>query len=113
MRFEEKGVQFLEKSVLSGKFDEGQVTDDLSDEQRNMWEVAKAWDGALGDRNAIRPNSIPGIAKLQNLRILTDLILPRMLRSNYMRRAVPRDVQEKIRAESEIKLLELLDQSGF
>lgn len=111
IRFEEKGCQFLAKSVLSGNFD--QVPEGLSDEQLEKWEVAKAWDATLASRGAIRPSSIAGLDRLEDLRVMADLICPRMLSHEMMLKRTPRDVQEKKRQEVQVKLLRLLERYGF
>ncbi|OAA64208.1 Aminoglycoside phosphotransferase [Niveomyces insectorum RCEF 264] len=111
IRFEDKGCQFLAQPVLSGNF--GQVPEGLSEEQLDKWEVAKAWDAALATRGAIRPSSIAGLDRLEDLRVMADMICPRMLSHEMMLKRAPRDVQEKQRQEIQVKLLRLLEKYGF
>ncbi|KAH8890678.1 hypothetical protein GQ53DRAFT_170527 [Thozetella sp. PMI_491] len=111
IRFEEKGLQYLAKPVLSGDFT--QVPQGLSKAEIEQWELAHAWDAALRSRGVTRLSSIDGLNRLEDLRVLSSLICPRILTNPFILKRTPREVQETTRAENEGKLLHLLDRYGF
>jgi len=94
-------------AVLSGKFDP--VPGGLSYEEKDKWQIAKAWDEALASRHAVRPCTLPRLDKVEELRVFADLICPRMLAHDMMIKRVPREVQETKRAKNQAKILDMLE----
>ena len=103
--------RFLRAPVLSTEFDP--VPEDLSDDIRTKWELARVWDAELVKKGALRPSTIAGIERLDDLRTMVDLLCPRALSNEMMLSKTPREVQERKRAENEALIVQLLEHYGF
>jgi len=101
----------LQEPVLSGDF--GHMPEGLSDDDKEQWEVSKCWYDALKAREAIQPSSIPGIRKLEELRLMEEILCPFMLSNEVMLKRLTTENQEKSRHENEVKLVKILEANGF
>ncbi|KAK1757149.1 aminoglycoside phosphotransferase, partial [Echria macrotheca] len=103
--------ELLQEAVWSGVFDP--ALEGLSDEEKEMWEVAKAWDDELASLGLVRPSQTAGKDGLRDLNELLALLCPRIL--DYpmcMKRLSKGGVHGKTRAEIEAKIAETLDKNG-
>lgn len=104
------GGAALQAAVLSGDFDNSDTADGGDGEgASSAWALARAWDSALREAGGLRPSSIAGIATLESLRALEDLIAPFALCSSVMVARTPAEKLEAAAAETETKLEALLD----
>ncbi|KAK8026317.1 phosphotransferase enzyme family protein [Apiospora marii] len=92
----------LQPHVLSGDFSQQPV--DLSEEEKRMWDIAKAWEGALARRGAIRPSTIAGVDRIQALRDLEELLCPFALASEVMLGRISDAEKAAKKEEVEIKI---------
>jgi hypothetical protein len=98
-------------AVLTGCFDP--KPEDISEEESETWDRAKAWDAVLTEKGVTRPCDIAGIKKLEKLRELEDLIAPFMLTEAVMLKRMPQEQLEKSKLEGAQKILSILEDYGF
>ncbi|KAK8094983.1 Protein kinase-like domain [Apiospora hydei] len=97
----------LQPYIISGDF--SQQPDGLSEEEVRKWETAKAWDGALARRGAIRPSSIAGVDRIQALRGLEELLCPFALASEVMLGRISDAEKVAKKEEAGVKITDWLD----
>ncbi|UNI15537.1 hypothetical protein JDV02_002063 [Purpureocillium takamizusanense] len=103
----------LQNAILSGHFHDNLAADSASEEEREAWELAKAWDAALLKHGAIRPSDIKGMVTLEKLRSLTDLLAPFELANKAMlKRRSAVDIAA-LRARTEEAIVKGLGQFNF
>lgn len=78
-------------------------------EHEKAWALARSWDAALLGAGGLPPSSIAGIATLESLRALEDLIAPFSLCNAVMVGRTPAEKLQAARADTEAKLDALLD----
>ncbi len=100
----------LQPMILSGDF--RTPPDGGSAEETRAWEIAKAWDSAVAERGGIRPSSIAGIANVQALSELEQLLCPFELASDVMLKRLSHEDKAKRRAETESKIWKWLKEHG-
>ncbi|RYP71838.1 hypothetical protein DL771_004550 [Monosporascus sp. 5C6A] len=100
----------LQAAVLSGRFGDLDDGEAPSPDARTTWEAAKAWDGALATRDAVRPSSIQSIRQVHKLMTLEDALCPSQLGSEVRieRRQSPEKLAEAVKAAAD-RLMTLLD----
>ncbi|RYP52561.1 hypothetical protein DL768_002294 [Monosporascus sp. mg162] len=102
----------LQAAVLSGRFGDLDDGEAPSPDARTTWEAAKAWDGALATRDAVRPLSIQSIRQVHKLMTLEDGLCPSQLGSEVrierLRRQSPEKLAEAVKAAAD-RLMTLLD----
>ncbi|RYP13976.1 hypothetical protein DL765_006642 [Monosporascus sp. GIB2] len=102
----------LQAAVLSGRFGDLDDGEAPSPDARTTWEAAKAWDGALATRDAVRPSSIQSIRQVHKLITLEDALCPSQLGSEVrierLRRQSPEKLAEAVKAAAD-RLMTLLD----
>ncbi|KAK4443222.1 aminoglycoside phosphotransferase [Podospora aff. communis PSN243] len=99
--------ELLQRALLSGVFEP--LSSNLPQEKMEAWELAKTWDNALVSKGLIRPSQITGMEGLQDLSDLASLLCPRMLSHPMFLKRTPKEVQETKRAETEVKILKMLE----
>ncbi|KAI3395369.1 hypothetical protein diail_1425 [Diaporthe ilicicola] len=114
------GGAALQAAVLAGDLDSTTTTTTTTttnandtvatedDEAASAWALARAWDAALLRAGGLRPSSIPGIATLEALRALEELIAPFALCSSVMVARTPAEKLQAAAAEAGAKLEALL-----
>ena len=106
-------VGALQANVLSGDFSrppEGFDSAAGDEEAQRKWRTAKMWDAALARRaGAIRPSAIAGVARIQALRDLEELLCPFVLSSQVMLNRLGDGEKAAKKAEMEGKITAWLD----
>lgn len=100
----------IKKAVLSGDFDADSAN--IEDEQREDWEIAKAWDAALRDAGGVRPSDIAGIDTLNRLREMRNLLNPFHPSLGVATKGKTPEELAKMRADAEASLIKALDSFG-
>ncbi|KAJ3128240.1 hypothetical protein HK100_009290 [Physocladia obscura] len=66
---------FLRKAICSGIFTPIPAVD-LTDAEKEEWELASIWDSQLAATDAVRPSMIKGIEQLEELNRFSELLFP-------------------------------------
>ncbi|RYP76452.1 hypothetical protein DL769_003618 [Monosporascus sp. CRB-8-3] len=101
----------LQAAVLSGRFGDLDGREAPFPDGRTTWDAAKAWDGALATRDAVRPSSIQSIRRVHKLMTLEDALYPSRLGSEVRierLRQSPEKLAEAVKAAAD-RLMTLLD----
>ncbi|OHE96826.1 phosphotransferase enzyme family protein [Colletotrichum orchidophilum] len=101
----------LGKAMLTGDFDG--IGASLPQEASGQLTRARAWDGALRERGALRPSEIAGMAALDGLRRLEALACPFALEHPFMLRRKTKEEIEEMREGAERALVECLVGFGY
>lgn len=103
----------LQSAVLTGAFvpatPAAEPDKTETGEHDKAWALARSWDASLLGAGGLRPSSIAGIATLESLRALEDLIAPFSLCNAVMVGRTPAEKLQAARADTEAKLNALLD----
>lgn len=103
----------LQSAVLKGAFGNptpaGEPDKTETGEHDKAWALARSWDASLLGAGGLRLSSIAGIATLESLRALEDLIAPFSLCNAVMVGRTPAEKLQASRADTEAKLDALLD----
>lgn len=106
-------IEQIRFATITGIFEE--ADERLSAEDKDKWEIAKAWNSALAAQGTIRPSTIQGIEKLDKLRQLEEVLCPHHLGSSVMvermRRKTPEKEQEIVQAAAD-KVVAFLEDLG-
>jgi aminoglycoside phosphotransferase (APT) family kinase protein len=101
----------LKQAILTGQFDRpGQG---VPDDEESQWNLAEIWDGLLAKRDAIRPSTVLGMEKLDELQEFAEALAPFMLCNEFFAKRRPKDIMNKMRADSEGKIVAFLEKNGY
>ncbi|KAK1758964.1 putative phosphotransferase enzyme family protein [Echria macrotheca] len=95
----------LAKAILTGNFDNSEVTNGEDEEAKKKWEVARTWDEALKARGVLRPSSIAGMEALVKLRKLESVLAPfRLMHPHFTKKMTADEIVEaRKKAEDAVK----------